>query len=140
MFNYSKEIEGEYCGYTYKDILPNGQTIEFIFYDWHEDDVFTVSMEIYSKRKKRSRDFLESTGKCGISGLILAKLVLECFIEYLKEITPIGKSKQIMVHASDNKRKRIYKRHLSKLGFVYTRTKFKDMAMCIDINGKKEDD
>ena len=134
MFDYGVRYEN-YC-YTYKDILDNGQTIEFIFWAW-DNNVFSVQMEIYSKRKKKSAQFLEATGKCGLQGLILARLVLKCFIEFLEETTPIGTTKYIMITGSDNRRMRIYKHFLTKLGFEYTRTKFKFMGMCRDVEGKK---
>ena len=134
MFEYG-ELEDDYYGYKYKDILPNGQTIEFNFVSYYENTLYSVEMEIYSKRKRKSISYLDSTGKCGMSGLILAKSVLVCFIEYIKEITPKDITIQILVQGSDNRRTRIYKRYLTKLGFSYTRTKFQDMGMCINVKG-----
>ncbi len=129
--------DGYYC-YKYLDTLENGQTIDFTFWE-HPNDIYGVEMEIYSKRKKKSSQFIETTGKCGIKGLLLAKLTIQCFIEYLEEITPIGKTKRIVVTASDNRRMRIYKHYLSKLGFKYERMPILHgcMGMCYYVNGKK---
>lgn len=128
--------DGFYC-YTYKDTIENSQTIEFTFWEC-ENDVFTVEMEIYSKRKKKSSQFLETTGKVGIKGLLLARLVLQCFIDFLEETTTIGNSKRIVVGASDNRRKRIYKHYLSRLGFKYDRMPIVGggMGMCLEVKGK----
>ena len=133
---FEKILKDDYYCYVYKDKLDNGQTIDFIFW-MHDRNLFTIEMQIYSKRKKKSSHFLDTTGKCGLKGLHLARLVLICFIEFLEEITPIGESKQIVVGASDSKRMRIYKHYLGKLGFKYTRTTFGDMAMCLDVKGKE---
>ena len=129
--------DGCYC-YKYLDTLKNGQTIDFTFWE-HENGVYGVEMEIYSKRKKKSSQFLETTGKCGIKGLLLAKLTLQCFIEFLEETTPIGKIKRIVIGASDNRRMRIYKHYLSKLGFKYERMPMLNggMGMCLYVIGKK---
>ena len=127
--------DGYWC-YKYLDTLENGQTIDFTFWEC-ENDVFTVEMEIYSKRKKKSSQFLETTGKCGIKGLLLAKLVLQCFTEFLGENTPIGKSKRIVVEGSENRRNRIYKHYLGKLGFKPIRTPYGGMGLCLEVIGKK---
>jgi len=128
--------DGYYC-YKYVDTVEN-QTIDFTFWE-HINDAYGVEMEIYSKRKKRSSQFLETTGKCGLKGLLLAKLVIQCFIEFLEEDTPIGKTKRIVVTASDNRRMRIYKHYLSKLGFKYERMPMLHggMCMCYYVDGKK---
>ena len=74
-----------------------------------------------------------------IKGLLLGKLTLQCFIEFLEETTPIGETKRVVVGASDSRRMRIYKHYLSKLGFKYERMPMLNggMGMCYHINGKK---
>ena len=70
---------------------------------------------------------------------MLARLVLKCFIEFLEETTPIGKSQRIVIGASDNQRNRIYKHYLSRLGFKYDRMPSVGggMGMCLYVVGKK---
>lgn len=135
MFEKCRDDDG-YFYYDCKERLKTGQTLSMKFWYYEYENLYTVEMEIFSKRKRKSSSFLDVTGRGGIEGLILAKMLLECFIEYLAEITPVGKSKKIVIGASNSRRMKIYKHYLGKIGFVYTRTPFNDMGMVIEVRGK----
>lgn len=137
MFDFDVTEKGK-C-FKYKELLDNGQTIQLIFWSHFKSSIWSVDMSLYSKRKRVSNDRLVSTGKCGLKGLIAAKLIVECFILHLKEITPIGSSRQIVAYADDGKRRRIYEHYLKRLGFEKKKTRWNDIAMCIDVEGEKSD-
>ena len=129
----------QYYTYYYKDTLSNNQTIEFKFWSYNDKNIYTLSMEIFSKRKRKSKSFLDTTGKCGLEGLLLARLVLICFIDFIKESTNKQTITKIVIYGSDSRRTKIYKYYLNKLGFTYKRTPFQDMGMCIEIVGEQDD-
>jgi hypothetical protein len=105
--------ENEYY-YLFKEKLSNNQTLELKFYE--DFYGFFTCLRIYSKRKSNYTDF-DTTGHVGIKSLILAKLGMELFIDFL--IQENIKNKKIVVHWGDNRRQRVYYRGLKSLGFKY---------------------
>lgn len=117
MFEYKRnENRDNYDYYLFREKLSNNQTLEMKFYDEEDYSIFYVSARVYSKRKRKDSDY-ETTGKVGIESLLLAKLAIKLFIEFLKEQNI--KNKKIVIYWSDNRRRNIYYRGLKGLGFKF---------------------
>jgi len=113
-------------GYYNTHKMTNGQTASIFFL---EDDLkrgleYSVVFAISAKKKyikewlMGKRDILtnESTGKCGVEGLLWAKRQLIEFEEFIKkrnyhnEIT-------ICIYWSDSRRRNVYTHTLGKIGY-----------------------
>jgi hypothetical protein len=113
MFEHIKNENGYYF-YSFKEKLSNNQTLEMEF--WEEDKKYiVVTASVYSKRKHRNSDY-KTYGKCGIESLLLAKLAIKLFIDFLIEQKL---SKKIIIFWSDNRRRNVYYRGLKELGFKF---------------------
>jgi hypothetical protein len=113
MFEHIKNEDGYYF-YSFKEKLSNNQTLEMEF--WEEDKKYiVVSASVYSKRKYVNSEY-KTYGKVGIESLLLAKLAIKLFIEFLVEQKL---SKKIIIFWSDNRRRNVYYRGLKELGFKF---------------------
>ena len=119
--------DGVFCGYYVQTKFSNGQTgvlffgREIMSKAWEWNMRFTIN-----SKKKRIWEWLEGkrsmdtmTGECGLEGLMSAKNGLIAFEEFLKEENPYQKQR-IVVAWSDSRRKRVYTRYLTKLGYRFT--------------------
>lgn len=111
-------------GYYAKTKFSNGQTGIIVFWKECLNEVieWNVSFAINNKRK-RIKAWLENeesmdiaTGKCGLEGLIWAKNSLLAFEDFIKSDFF---NQRIAISWSDNRRKRIYKRYLTKEGYRF---------------------
>ena len=113
MFDHNKNEDGYYY-YSFKEKLSNNQTLEINF--WEEDEKYIfVSAQVYSKRKHINNDY-QTYGKVGIESLLMAKMAIKLFIDFLIEQKL---SKKIIVAWSDNRRRDVYHRGLKGLGFKF---------------------
>ena len=123
-FNKETENDGIYT-YKCKSKFAN-QTIEVEFTPYvdriglNKDRYFYVAAVIYHKRKDKIKLFenVQSSGKIGISGLIIMKNIILSFIDYLNEMDSVYNN-YIIVNWSDSKRGRVYKNGLERYGFTY---------------------
>lgn len=126
--------EDAYCS-THK--LSNGQICEIRFYYWEYKnfDEFYIGFAVANKKKQLAKFFsddsdarcidLKSTGTCGLEALLWARQQIVEFeqlvADWYKEdgnTRPI----RITVQADDNRRFRVYRRGLQKLGYTETMT------------------
>jgi hypothetical protein len=112
MFKYIRNKD-DFDYYLFKEKLSNNQTLEMKF--WDEGDIIYIETRVYSKRKHNITEH-ESTGKVGLESLLLAKLAVKLFIDFMIEEKM---NKKIVVAWSDNRRRKIYYRGLKNLGFEY---------------------
>lgn len=131
MFDSFKEQDSENKGYYYEGFkyinkLKNGQTLEVRFQKWDRRKqptvIFFVIACVYTKRKHKDLNFANNkvTGGLGLSILLEIKLVIELFIQFIKEHAFYSdKVAYIEIVWPDNRRKKAYIRGLSSLGFQY---------------------
>lgn len=121
-FNYKGDYWYEYI------TLSNGQTAAIIFdrYDTAKVVYYYVMFAIGSKRKhvdawlfsQAANDLdCNTTGKCGIEGLIWAYTKLQEF-ENVSRIDNNSKEVRIIIQGSDSRRFRIYEHFLKRLGYI----------------------
>lgn len=120
------------CGiHVFEDKLSTGHSICLSFYEFC-DGMFSPTLGI-SKRKVAARDFAvgcghdskkkfvaisnAKTGAGTLEGLLVAKFIIEYFIEEHLE-----KGQRIVVEGDDAQRYRVYARGLKSLGFVETKS------------------
>ena len=126
MFEYIRtKNRDEYSYYLFKEKLSNNQTLEMKFWDEDDYNTFYITVKIYSKRKHNNTDF-ETTGKVGIESLLLAKLGIKLFIEFLDEQNI--KNKKIVISWSDSRRRKVYYRGLKNLGFKFEYLEFGEVS------------
>lgn len=113
MFEHIKNESGYYY-YSFKEKLSNNQTLEMLFWEEDKNCIF-ISASVYSKRKHANSE-CKTYGKVGIESLLLAKLAIKLFIEFLIEQKL---SKKIIVAWADNRRRNVYYRGLKELGFKF---------------------
>jgi hypothetical protein len=120
MFNHIWEENNE--RYFFKEKLSNNQTLEmnFIF----EDIYIFVTLAIFSKREYVYEN--RTYGKLGIKPLLIAKTVMELFIDYMHENQI--QNKKIIVRWADNRRRNVYYRGLKKLGFNFLQLSFQNIS------------
>lgn len=109
--------------FSYKEKLNNNQTVWVWFWeckDRHNKVYYSMGAEIYSKKKNIDKNLCNATitGKCGLSGLYLIKIVLELFIEFI-ENKKNSNITHLLIEWTDRKRENVYKKYLSKMGFKY---------------------
>lgn len=121
---------GEYTNYYDTSLLPSGQTIKIEFQeDWSKSKYYyNIYLVISNKRKQADYTYGQVTGKDGLMGLLWAKKKIIEFEEFIKEKhqdVPIV----IYCNWTDNKRRNVYERGLSKLGYKYNMI-FNSKALC----------
>ena len=109
-----------YENYYDTSILPSGQTIRIEFQEeWSKSKYFyNVYLVTSHKRKQADSTYGIETGKDGLLGLLWAKdkiIEFEKFIKDKHEGIPII----IYCYWTDNRRRNVYERGLSKLGYSY---------------------
>lgn len=104
--------------------LPSGQTVCIMFQQsWGKSVVyFSIGLEIYHKRKQVLNLYNKQTGKDGLTGLIWAKNKILEFEDYLKSEESrysIYNYPMAIIYCTwtDNQRRRVYERGLSRIGF-----------------------
>lgn len=115
----------DYRNYFAKETLPSGQTI-YIEFQQEESNKYTyygIYLEIFDKKKSiyNNDSCCKSTGKDGIKGLLWAKQKIIEFEEYI-----LGNNRynhKIIIYClwSDNRRRDVYERGLTKMGYKFSR-------------------
>jgi hypothetical protein len=119
----NKKSENGYWYYSFKEKLSNNQTLEMNF--WEEDEKYiSISAHVYSKRKHINNDY-STYGKVGVESLLMAKLAIELFIDFLIERRL---NRKIIITWSDNRRRNIYYRGLKNLGFKFEYLSWNDIS------------
>ncbi len=77
---------------------------------------YEITLKIQHKRKQNV--FLKQIGKCGLEGLLWAKNKIIEFEEFIKTKNT-DKTIKIVCGWDDNRRRNIYERSLSKLGYSF---------------------
>lgn len=131
------ELNRDRDTYRSTHILSNGQICEIRFFYWEYKnfDEFSIGFAVANKKKQLSKFFsedsdarcidLQSTGTCGIEALLWARQQIEEFEELIAiwyEEDGNTRPIRITVHADDNRRFRVYRRGLQKLGYTETMT------------------
>lgn len=81
--------------------------------------VYYISMEVYKKRKQINDNYLKVTGQDGISTLVFAKEAISAFEKFISEEASSFRSVYLAVEWTDNRRRDVYMRGLSSLGFDF---------------------
>lgn len=135
MFDYDKEY-----GYYYKyHTLSSGQTcmIAFVKFEYDRRIDYYVCFAIANKKKQLREWFheegsgnldTETTGKCGMEGLIWAFQQVEKAISYFHSDRS-SKDRFLIVSGSTPRRYRIYKHFLKRLGFYEQNRQGEGIAM-----------
>jgi hypothetical protein len=132
-----------YYGYTDKEKLPSGQTIEIIFQEFFCSGTyyFNICLETYHKRKQRDNLFNKQTGKDGLQGLIWAKKKILEFEEYVRQMESKYRA-VIYCTWTDNQRRNVYEWGLKKIGYeikyISEGESLGFKALCKTIEGSKE--
>ena len=102
-----------------KCLMPSGMTvqIEFQLYDLDNVSVANVYLNVYKKRKQIPNNILKQTGKDGLKPMFWAARKIKEFEEYAKKELTNPLPSYIQVYWEDNRRARIYKHFLPRLGF-----------------------
>jgi hypothetical protein len=122
MFTHKQDINDGCYYYFFKEKLSNNQTLEMKF--WEIEDIFFIEAHVFSKRKHHYSEH-ETTGKTGIESLLLAKLGIKLFIEFLIEQNI---SKKIVIGWSDNRRRNVYYKGLKEFGFKFKYLMFNNIS------------
>jgi len=105
-------------------ILSNNRKIRIEFNAYYEEfkfnPIYYYNVCLAIRHKRKTNVFGKQTGKCGLEGLLWAKNKIVEFESFIKDEYPNIKIK-IHVHWSDSKRRKVYERSLSKMGYVYER-------------------
>jgi len=117
-----------YCGWYEKEhYLSNYQYCKIIFAPIEDKNNITYDISFFISDYKIDFERLldafkqESTGRCGLEGLIWAKNQI---IKFEKTIKDKHKHNvKIICRWEDNKRKMVYIHALSKLGYTYNKDK-----------------
>lgn len=111
---------GDYTNYYETSILPSGQTIKIEFQEeWSKSKYFyNIYLVTSHKRKQANSTFGIATGKDGFKGLLWAKKKIIEFEEFIKE-KHVDIPIIIYCDWTDNKRRKIYERGLSNIGYKY---------------------
>lgn len=122
---YDKEVG--YYYYLFKEKMPNNQTLNMKF--WIEDDWMYIETAVYSKRKRAWKSS-KKRGSMGVKSLLLAKLGIKLFIDFIYE-KRLNRNRdiKIVVGWTDARRQRVYARGLKDLGFVYENLNFGDKSL-----------
>lgn len=111
---------GEGINYYDTTILPSGQTIRIEFMEEYTDSkrYYSIYLVTSHKRKQADSTYGIATGKDGFKGLLWAKNKIIEFETFIKEKYP---NIPIIIPCfwTDNKRREIYRRGLSNLGYKY---------------------
>lgn len=111
---------GDYTNYYDTLILPSGQTIKIEFQEeWSKSKYFyNIYLVTSHKRKQADSTYGIATGKDGFKGLLWAKSKIIEFETFIKEKHP---DIPIVFYCfwTDNKRRNIYERGLSNIGYKY---------------------
>lgn len=123
----------DYQIYSDEILLPSHQTARIeISVEYVEDIAYCgIYFVIYHKRRQICFTDNHITGKDGVLGLLWAKTKLIEFEEWIDQDTlEFDKTKKYILycHWTDSRRKKVYERTLSKLGFTY-RTVFGKKAL-----------
>lgn len=111
---------GEFV-YTKKIKLENNQTINIQFHEYYTNKsyVYNIFLEVFSKRKKSSRNIENeiSTGKFGIKPLLLAKKTILDFEDYIKE----RRKGRLVIYCTwtNNRRRDVYYYGLNSSGYKF---------------------
>lgn len=122
--SFTRLVEGGcFYGYSSTTKLSNNQTATMIFYrhKFTRGSMFYVAFAIANKRKQikqwldgSSNLYNQSTGKCGLEGLLWAKSQLLEFEEFIRD----RKEKcSIVICWTDNRRRDIYRHYLTRIGY-----------------------
>lgn len=102
----------------YREKLDNGQIVhlEFSKYTTLKRTFYFVCLFI----NKRKKGYIENeqTGKCGLSGLIIAKNLLINFINKLKDTKLREEKISIIIGYTNSRRRDVYERYLKELNFI----------------------
>jgi hypothetical protein len=108
--------------YVQKSILPSGNTIKIEFQE--EETRRTIFYNIYlvtaHKRTQEIAATLKQTGRDGLAGLLWAKDMLLNFENFILDKQP---DRNVIVYCfwDDNRRRKVYGRGLTKIGYKYGR-------------------
>lgn len=102
----------------YREKLDNGQIVhlEFSKYTTLKRTFYFVCLFINKRKKSYIEN--EQTGKCGLSGLIIAKNLLINFINKLKDTKLREEKISIIIGYTNSRRRDVYKRYLKELNFI----------------------
>ncbi len=121
---------GDYTNYFETSILPSGQTIRIEFCEeWSKSKYYYgIYLVTSHKRKQADSTYGIATGKDGFKGLLWAKGKIIEFETFIKEKYP---DIPVVIYCTwtDNKRRNIYERGLSNLGYKYNLI-FNKKALC----------
>lgn len=117
MFAYNREEDFYYARHTF----PSGMTAEMGFFPGGDEVTYyaEVFLVIYHKRKQRSQNYLKSTGKDGLETYVWAKSRL---VELEFKVASLAKREGcdravVEVLWEDSRRRRVYTKVLSKMGY-----------------------
>lgn len=116
-----KEYKIDDCtNYYDTSILASGQTIRIEFQEeWNNSKYYyNIYLVTSHKRKQADSTYGIATGKDGFKGLLWAKSKIIEFETFIKEKYP-DITVVIWCHWTDNKRRNIYERGLSNIGYKY---------------------
>jgi hypothetical protein len=140
-----KKYEGDFMfPYCYAKRKFNGQTVlvKFQSFEFNSSVQWNIVLSIYSKRKHdgKNHEQLKHTGKIGLDGLLFARKAIIAFEEFLKtEFSHVVEINKFVIYCGwlDNKRRDIYHRGLTDLGFSYGLIDNKKVLMKTILNIKE---
>lgn len=113
LFDFERDNEGNRF-YLFQEKLSNNQILKIKFYD-EDEKYILISACVFSKRKHNYSEQI-TTGRVGIESLLLAKLGIKLFIEFLIKQ---NMKRKVVVGWADNRRRNVYYRGLKELGFEF---------------------
>jgi hypothetical protein len=111
------------CGqnaYYAKSKLPSGNTIKIVFYkeDTRHKTYYSIYLVTTRKRTQEAAATLKQTGRDGLTGLLWAKDMVRNFENFIVNEKP---NKEVIIYCfwDDNRRRNVYERGLTKLGYSF---------------------
>lgn len=109
--------------YQYRVVNSAGQTVELTVYEFYREEYnykkyWSITLSV--NKKSKGYEFGKNTGKTGIESLLIAKKILEYYIENVINSWHHDKYENIiLIWWDDSKRRNVYERGLRDLGFKF---------------------
>lgn len=102
---------------VYKTKSATGQILTFAIDPYECDNAVYWTVVFWIGKRKQGYQYKKQTGNDGLKPLIWAK---SCLVDFMSKLND-GKRHHVCISWDDNKRKRVYARGLSDLGFKMCR-------------------
>jgi 5'(3')-deoxyribonucleotidase len=113
--------EDVFSGYQCREKQENGDIFEIGFMENVSSKKVTYGVYFEITRNKNKENYLVSTGRNGLKGLLWAKKALIEFEEFIQHSNIAyghrNKQKQILIMWDDNRRQKAYKRGMKGMGY-----------------------